>query len=93
MKEAVMQHHVALAVLAVVLFMGHVASVGYWLGDTWLGKYTWIGVIPFAVLAIYAGVTMAVKDGGTKRGMAIASAVTSGMVLWVLLDSGRWVFF
>ncbi len=91
MRQAVMRHHVALAMLALVLFVAY--QMCYYMNKAlWVSDCMWLIGIPFAVIATYAGTIMATTNDNSTRGSAIASAVTGAIVLWALL-SGVWGLF
>jgi len=88
-----MKHHVAWAILAVVTFAGHMVAGLYFEVVYFLAEYVWFVSVAFSVLAIYAGIIIATRTEPDKRGIAIASAVIGGLVLWGLfLSASSWLF-
>jgi len=89
-----MRYHIAYTIVAVITFVLHLvagllADIMYWLPEC-----LWFTSIVFSVLAIYSGIVTATQSEPDKKGTAIASAVTGGIVLGALLFSGvYWLFF
>jgi len=88
-----MKFHVGYAAIAIVTFAWHLIAGLLTEVIFWLPEYLWFASIIFSVLAIYSGTATATRSEPDKRGLAIASAVTGGIVLWcLLLTGGSWLF-